>query len=71
MPGKGRIIANGQDEALKRVLAQGCWTPVERFGVADGWQAGSLDEEGGFEIAWQGQAVGPRCAGRCRATTTA
>jgi UDP-N-acetylmuramate: L-alanyl-gamma-D-glutamyl-meso-diaminopimelate ligase len=58
IPGKGRIIANGQDEALKRVLAQGVWTPVENFGVAGGWQAGSLDEEGGFEIAWQDQAVG-------------
>jgi UDP-N-acetylmuramate: L-alanyl-gamma-D-glutamyl-meso-diaminopimelate ligase len=58
IPGKGRIIVNGQDEALKRVLAQGVWTPVENFGVAGGWQAGSPDEEGAFEIAWQGEAAG-------------
>ena len=58
IPGKGRIVANGQDEALKRVLAQGVWTPVEEFGTSGGWQAGAPDEEGGFEIAWRDQAMG-------------
>jgi len=58
LPGTGRIIVNGRDAALARVLAQGCWTPVEQFGVADGWQAGPPDEDGAFEIAWQGRAVG-------------
>ncbi|HEX6691874.1 MAG TPA: cyanophycin synthetase, partial [Burkholderiales bacterium] len=58
VPQSGLIIANGQDEALKRVLTQGAWTPIERFGVADGWQAGEPDATGGFEIAWQGRALG-------------
>jgi len=58
VPGSGRILADGRDAALKRVLAQGCWTPVEEFGVAAGWQAGAPDEEGGFEVAWQGRPVG-------------
>jgi UDP-N-acetylmuramate: L-alanyl-gamma-D-glutamyl-meso-diaminopimelate ligase len=58
IPGNGKIIANGQDEALKRVLAQGCWTPVEQFGLATGWQAGEPDEAGEFEIAWQGKPAG-------------
>jgi UDP-N-acetylmuramate: L-alanyl-gamma-D-glutamyl-meso-diaminopimelate ligase len=58
VPGRGKIIANGQDEALKRVLAQGCWTPVEQFGLATGWQAGEPDEAGEFEIAWRGEPVG-------------
>jgi UDP-N-acetylmuramate: L-alanyl-gamma-D-glutamyl-meso-diaminopimelate ligase len=40
------------------VLAQGCWTPTEPFGVPDGWEAGQPDDDGGFEIAWQGNAVG-------------
>jgi UDP-N-acetylmuramate: L-alanyl-gamma-D-glutamyl-meso-diaminopimelate ligase len=58
VPGSGRILANGADAALKRVLAQGCWTPVEEIGTAAGWQAGAPDEEGAFEVAWQGSPVG-------------
>ena len=58
VPGAGRIIVNGRDAALQRVLAQGCWTPLEEFGVATGWEAGDPDGEGAFEIAWQGRAVG-------------
>ena len=32
VPGNGRIVVNGGDTALERVLGMGCWTPVERFG---------------------------------------
>jgi UDP-N-acetylmuramate: L-alanyl-gamma-D-glutamyl-meso-diaminopimelate ligase len=49
---------NGRDVVLKRVLAQGCWTPLEEFGVAAGWEGGDPDDEGAFEITWQGRAVG-------------
>jgi UDP-N-acetylmuramate: L-alanyl-gamma-D-glutamyl-meso-diaminopimelate ligase len=58
VPSSGRLIVNGRDAALKRVLAQGCWTPTEEFGVASGWEAGAPDDQGAFEIAWQGGAVG-------------
>jgi UDP-N-acetylmuramate: L-alanyl-gamma-D-glutamyl-meso-diaminopimelate ligase len=58
IPASGRILANGRDPALKRVLAQGCWTPVEEVDAAAGWQAGEPDEEGGFEVAWQEKPVG-------------
>ena len=58
IPRTGRIIVNGADEALKRVLTQGVWSPVERFGVPDAWEAGAPDSQGGFEIAWQGKPVG-------------
>jgi UDP-N-acetylmuramate: L-alanyl-gamma-D-glutamyl-meso-diaminopimelate ligase len=58
IPGTGRILINGRDAALKRVLAEGCWTPTEPFGVPDGWEAGQPDDDGGFEIAWQGNAIG-------------
>src|SRR4029079_16848157 len=54
----GRLVVNGRDEALKRVLARGAWTPVEEFGVAAGWEAGAPDREGTFAVAWQGRAVG-------------
>src|SRR5665213_3337067 len=39
VPGQGAIIANGEDEALDRVLARGSWTPIERFGKGRQWQA--------------------------------
>ncbi|MHB1676356.1 MAG: UDP-N-acetylmuramate:L-alanyl-gamma-D-glutamyl-meso-diaminopimelate ligase [Sulfuriferula sp.] len=39
VPGQGLVIANHGEDSLHRVLARGCWTPVEYFGVADGWQA--------------------------------
>jgi len=41
VPGGGRIVCNGADENLQRVLAAGCWTPVERFA-----------REGGAGIHW-------------------
>jgi UDP-N-acetylmuramate: L-alanyl-gamma-D-glutamyl-meso-diaminopimelate ligase len=35
IPGRGRIIVNGGEASLARVLARGCWSEVERFGVAE------------------------------------
>jgi UDP-N-acetylmuramate: L-alanyl-gamma-D-glutamyl-meso-diaminopimelate ligase len=58
VPRTGRIVVNGTDEALKRVLTQGVWSPVESFGVPGAWEAGASDSQGGFEIAWQGKPVG-------------
>jgi UDP-N-acetylmuramate: L-alanyl-gamma-D-glutamyl-meso-diaminopimelate ligase len=31
VPRSGRIVVNGRDEALARVLQQGCWSELERF----------------------------------------
>lgn len=36
----------------------GCWTPVERFGVEEGWDTGKPDAEGGFEVRLQGRGLG-------------
>jgi UDP-N-acetylmuramate: L-alanyl-gamma-D-glutamyl-meso-diaminopimelate ligase len=58
VPRSGRLIVNGNDEALKRVLTQGVWSPVEWFDAPGAWQAGPLDANGGFEIAWQDKPVG-------------
>jgi len=33
VPGRGRLIVNGEDKYLAEVLAMGCWTPVETFGL--------------------------------------
>src|SRR3546814_6781486 len=31
VPGRGRLVVNGEDARLAQVLAMGCWTPVETF----------------------------------------
>lgn len=41
VPGNGLVVTNGREESLDRVLARGCWTPVERFGTAQGWTIGA------------------------------
>jgi UDP-N-acetylmuramate: L-alanyl-gamma-D-glutamyl-meso-diaminopimelate ligase len=61
VPGRGRLIVNGEDAALAQVLAMGCWTPVERFGI-DGafeWQARLLAADGSrFEVIRRGESIG-------------
>ncbi len=34
VPSTGRVVANGLEESLTRVLHQGCWSEVVRFGAA-------------------------------------
>jgi len=58
IPRSGLIVANAQDAALHRVIARGCWTPVEGFAGNGGWQAGTPDEQNGFEVSWQGSSQG-------------
>ncbi len=60
VPGNGRLIVNGEDENLARVLAQGCWTPVETFGIGEGfdWSARLLQADGSaFEVHHRGQRL--------------
>jgi UDP-N-acetylmuramate: L-alanyl-gamma-D-glutamyl-meso-diaminopimelate ligase len=35
VPGQGRLLVNGGEASLARVLARGCWSEVERFGFAE------------------------------------
>ena len=58
LPGNGLIVANSEEASLKRVFARGCWTPVEWFNGAEGWQAGAPDVSGGFEVALSGKVQG-------------
>jgi len=58
LPGGGRILVKAADPALERVLAQGCWTPLERFGSGDGWSAAVGQDEAEFEVQWKGRPVG-------------
>ncbi|MDO8931767.1 MAG: UDP-N-acetylmuramate:L-alanyl-gamma-D-glutamyl-meso-diaminopimelate ligase [Rhodocyclaceae bacterium] len=58
LPGQGLVVANGREDSLKRVLARGCWRPVEWFDAADGWQAGEPDATDEFTVSLAGKPVG-------------
>ena len=58
VPGSGKLVVNGTDAALLRVLAKGSWSPIDRFGVADGWSAGEEQGDGSFEVYREGKALG-------------
>jgi len=60
VPGSGQVVVNGVDPAIDRVLARGCWTPVDRFGVSEGWSASDLGG-GCFEILREMKPVGRLC----------
>jgi len=46
----GRVIVNGDDAALARVLQRGCWSAVEHFNTEDGWHAARVEEAGAHEF---------------------
>jgi UDP-N-acetylmuramate: L-alanyl-gamma-D-glutamyl-meso-diaminopimelate ligase len=64
VPRIGRIVCNGVDPALTRVLAQGCWTPVEKFSRNGGegvqWSARvpADTDFSRFEVLSLGHALG-------------
>src|SRR3546814_15710389 len=50
VPGNGRLIVNAPDERLAEVLAMGCWTPAETFGIGRAyWQAMQIGRGWGAE----------------------
>ncbi len=61
VPGNGRLIVNGEDSALAEALAMGCWTPVLRFGLDDGfdWSARPIEANGSaFAVLRAGTVLG-------------
>src|SRR5476649_1882075 len=59
MPGIGRLIVNGDEPALQRVIARGCWSEHENFGRADGvnWTMTEHDD-GSFDVIFDGEPSG-------------
>ena len=57
VPAAGRVVSNGLEEALARVLHQGCWSQVRSFGsaVSDFTAQGPLHA---FAVLHAGQVVG-------------
>jgi UDP-N-acetylmuramate: L-alanyl-gamma-D-glutamyl-meso-diaminopimelate ligase len=59
VPGVGRLVVNAREPALQRVLARGCWSERELFGVGDGagWSL-AVHDDGSFDVALDGAAQG-------------
>jgi UDP-N-acetylmuramate: L-alanyl-gamma-D-glutamyl-meso-diaminopimelate ligase len=51
IPGVGRLIVNGGEASLQRVMARGCWSETEWFGGArkTGWTHDERND-GGFDV---------------------
>ena len=59
VPRSGLLLVNAGDRFLAQTLAMGCWTPIEKFGDAAGWQAQLMQPDGSrFEVRFQGQEQG-------------
>jgi UDP-N-acetylmuramate: L-alanyl-gamma-D-glutamyl-meso-diaminopimelate ligase len=56
IPRSGRIIANGDDAAIGRVLSRGCWSEVEYVARSSGWNALPAGPSGERAIA-EGEAI--------------
>ncbi|MCX7626850.1 MAG: UDP-N-acetylmuramate:L-alanyl-gamma-D-glutamyl-meso-diaminopimelate ligase [Methylophilaceae bacterium] len=59
IPRQGLIVSNGAESALERVLARGCWTPVERFNYKEGWQA--VGDDACFDVLYANTPQGRVC----------
>jgi UDP-N-acetylmuramate: L-alanyl-gamma-D-glutamyl-meso-diaminopimelate ligase len=59
VPGVGRVVVNGGEESLRRVIARGCWSEAEWFGAGaqNDW---SLEEhaDGSFDVIFKGTNAG-------------
>ena len=56
VPARGRVVVNATEDSLQRVLAQGCWSELARFGAGGEWQAHGSDDA--FEVLRAGRSVG-------------
>ena len=62
VPGSGRVVVNADEESLQRVLDQGCWSGVAKFGVSSnahdlgGWSV--QGEPDHFGVLHHGKEVG-------------
>jgi UDP-N-acetylmuramate: L-alanyl-gamma-D-glutamyl-meso-diaminopimelate ligase len=60
VPGNGCLVVNAEDARLAEVLAMGCWTPVESFGIDAGdWRARLIEADGSvFAVSHKGREIG-------------
>jgi UDP-N-acetylmuramate: L-alanyl-gamma-D-glutamyl-meso-diaminopimelate ligase len=59
VPGVGRLIVNGDEASLGRVMQRGYWSDKETFGVSDGVNWTLVEHPGGnFDVVFNGETVG-------------
>lgn len=58
VPQQGLVVMNGQEASLQRVIAKGCWTPVEKFGSEEDWQSSNPQADGSFDVMFAGKLQG-------------
>ena len=59
VPSSGLVIYPAQEQALQRVIAKGCWTPVQTTGPDGQWQAHLLKDDGSdFSVSLDGVEQG-------------
>jgi len=61
VPGSGRVVVNADEDSLQRVLDQGCWSDLAKFGVSANAQANGWSVQGepdNFAVLRHGQEVG-------------
>ena len=56
VPGSGRVVVNGLEESLDRVLHAGCWSGVRSFGAAVS-DLTAVGEPDAFDVLLRGQKV--------------
>jgi len=59
VPGIGRLVVNGREESLQRVIARGCWSGIDWFGANDrgGWTLSS-HADGSFDVMHEDSHLG-------------
>ena len=57
VPQQGLVVTNNQ-ASLDAVLAKGCWSSVEEFGGAEGWEVRNVDAQGRFDVCFKGERQG-------------
>jgi UDP-N-acetylmuramate: L-alanyl-gamma-D-glutamyl-meso-diaminopimelate ligase len=58
LPRNGLVVSNGAEASLERVLARGCWTPLERFNEAAGWRMDGDDASGSLRLRRGDDGIG-------------
>ncbi|MDI1360736.1 UDP-N-acetylmuramate:L-alanyl-gamma-D-glutamyl-meso-diaminopimelate ligase [Methylotenera sp.] len=57
VPQQGLVVSNKQ-ESLQRVIDKGCWSNLEYFGSAGGWEVQNVDAQGRFDVVFKGERQG-------------
>lgn len=62
VPRQGRLLVNGMESSLARVLERGCWSEAEQFGVGNWTEADSVDkaalDSDAFHVTFDGERQG-------------